>query len=88
MLCQRRQASRIRLRLRVDRQEIVVALEESGDPVLVLGSQDGAGDIDDAPAPRASHRPVGTGRRAKAKARLRMSNMIATAVLRTSTVAG
>ena len=50
MLGQRWQASRIRLRIRVDRQKIVVAGEERGDPVLVLGAQDGAGDVDDAAA--------------------------------------
>src|SRR3984957_12342310 len=51
MLGQSRQAGGIRLRIRVDRQEVVVALEEGCDPVLVLGAQDGAGDIDDAPSP-------------------------------------
>src|ERR1700722_5436317 len=50
MLSQRREASRTRLCIRIDRQEIVVALEEGGDPVLVLGPQDGARDIDDASA--------------------------------------
>ena len=50
MLGERRQAGRIRLRIRVDRQEIVVAGHERGDPVLVLGPQDGAGDVDDAAA--------------------------------------
>ena len=51
MLRQRWQAGGTRLRLRVDRQEIVVALKKGGDPVLVLGSQNGASDIDDASAP-------------------------------------
>jgi hypothetical protein len=50
MRCQRRQAGRIRLRIRVDRQKIVVAGHERGDPIFVLGPQDGAGDVDDAPA--------------------------------------
>jgi hypothetical protein len=50
MLGQRRQAGRIRLRIRVDRQENVVAGHERGDPVLVLGPQDGAGDVHNAPA--------------------------------------
>src|SRR5580692_4990144 len=50
MLGERWQAGRTRLRIRVDRQAIVVAGHERGDPVLVLGPQDGARDIDDAPA--------------------------------------
>jgi hypothetical protein len=50
MLSEGGQAGRIRLRLRVDRQAIVVAGHERGDPVLVLGPQHGAGDIDDASA--------------------------------------
>src|SRR3984957_20053720 len=50
MLSQRRQAGRIRLRLRIDRQEIVVTLEEGRDSLLVLGAEDRAGNIDDPPA--------------------------------------
>jgi hypothetical protein len=50
MLRQRWQAGGTRLRLRVDRQEIVVPAHERSNPILVLGSQNGASDIDDAPA--------------------------------------
>jgi hypothetical protein len=50
MLGQRRQARGARLRGGVDRQEIVVALKECTDSVLVLGPQNGARDVNNAPA--------------------------------------
>ena len=51
MLGERRQSGGTSLLGRIDRQEIVVPAHELGDPILVLGPQNGAGDIDDAPAP-------------------------------------
>jgi hypothetical protein len=50
MLGERRESGRARLGAGVDRQEIVVAAHEFGDPVLVLGPENRARNIDDPPA--------------------------------------
>jgi hypothetical protein len=51
MLGKRWQAGRTPLLGRIDRQEIVVPAHERSNPILVLGSQNGASDMDDPSAP-------------------------------------